>query len=376
MSNKNIRILELCLSPAYGGLELHVRDFCVWLSGQQDTDLYLVLKNDSPIHRDLKRINIPIHLYNKTAGKLPLLTALDLARYIDTNRIDIVHMHWKDDLPLAALAKRLSKRNPALVVSRHMLLPHKKHDPYHRFIYRPVNRYITITEDLKRQAVKNLPIREGKIEVIYYGVKVPERITLTQSGRIKHEFNIDDRYTVGLVGRICPEKRQLMFIQAVENLHKEEIPVHGLIIGSVTDPGYDQEIRRYVQEKDLEDAVSFSGFYDRPTDLMQCLDVLVMPSGVETFGLVLIEAMHCGIPVIGSNKGGVPEIIDHGVTGLMYETDDVQAFSTAMARMYHDKTLRRRLAENGQTKAREMFVDDIQYSKVKKALLNCIESGA
>jgi glycosyltransferase involved in cell wall biosynthesis len=109
---------------------------------------------------------------------------------------------------------------------------------------------------------------------------------------------------------------------------------------------------------------------------MQCLDVLVMPSGVETFGLVLIEAMHCGIPVIGSNKGGVPEIIDHGITGLMYETDDLPAFAEAIARMYHDESLRRQLAQAGQRKAREMFVADIQYHKVKTALHRCTNREA
>ena len=57
MPGKQTRVLELCLSPAYGGLELHVRDFCTWLSGQPDVELFLVLKNDSPVHKDLKILN-------------------------------------------------------------------------------------------------------------------------------------------------------------------------------------------------------------------------------------------------------------------------------------------------------------------------------
>jgi glycosyltransferase involved in cell wall biosynthesis len=373
MDKNYIRILELCLSPAYGGLELHVRDFCVWLAGQPQIELFLVLKNESPIYQDLKKYNRPTLTFDRFAGKFPLAMALHVARYIDAHKIDVVHMHWKDDLPLAALAKRLCKRDICLVSSRHMLLPHKKHDIYHRFIYQPVDRYITITKDLKMQAEKNLPIDSNKIEVIYYGVKPPDMLTPEKIAELKTAFNIDNRFTVGLIGRICPEKRQELFIKAIQKLNEEDVHIHGLIIGSITDQPYYEHIRQYVKDQQIENIITFSGFYNRPTDLMQCLDVLVMTSGVETFGLVLIEAMHCGIPVIGSNKGGVPEIIDHGITGLMFESDDLLAFTEEIGRLYNDEALRRQLAKAGQQKAGEMFVADNQYQKVKSALERCIK---
>ena len=364
-----MKILELCLSPAYGGLELHVRDFCIWLFNQPDVDLYLGLGSESPIHRDLEILNIPTITYDKTAGKFPVKMARRLAEFIKKNNIDIIHMHWKDDLPLAALAKRITKREIRLIHSRHMLLPGKKHDLYHRFIYKPVDKYITITQDLKRQAEENLPIANEKIEVIYYGINPPKQLDYAEIQKLKNKFGIDHKFTVGLIGRICQEKKQHLLIEATNILKTQDVHINAVIVGAIMKDDYFSGIKKYVTEHGLESYVHFSGFFDRPTDLMQCFDTVIMPSGVETFGLVLIEGMHCGIPVIGSNKGGVPEIIDHGVTGLMFESDDVHSLVDEILRLYNDKVLQIRLAQEGRLKARKMFVAEQQYRKVLKALV-------
>jgi len=366
-----MNILELCLSPAYGGLEIHVRDFCIWLSSRKEVSLSLALQEGSEIEQRLADLTCPSITFLHIAAKFPLKMARSLAGFIDEHQIDIIHMHWKDDLPLAALSKRLSKRNVCLAHSRHMLLPGNKHDIYHRFIYKPVDKYITITKDLKEQAEKNLPISNDKIEYIYYGVEPPNQLTNTEKEKIKKKFHIDHRFTVGLIGRIHFDKKQHLFIEAIEILKKEGVDIFGVIVGSSNDDEYSDQIRKYTVDHSLEEHVIFSGFYERPTDLMQCFDALVMPSGSETFGLVLIEGMHCGIPVIGSNKGGVPEIIDHGINGLMFEGDDVHSLVESINRLYHDNALRIQLAQAGQKKAREMFVAEEQYKKVLTTLANC-----
>ena len=359
-----MRILELCLSPAFGGLEIHVRDFCVWLLRQEEAELFLGLQENSAIDAELRQYNRPTLYYPHSTGKFPYRAARRLAGFIEKNQVDVIHMHWKDDLPLVSLAKRIAKRSVALVHSRHMLLPGKKHDLYHRFIYEPLDRYITITKDLKRAAEQNLPIAKDKISVVYYGVNLPRILSNDERESLKKQFNIVHRFTVGLIGRVCQPKKQHLFVQAVNLLKKQKIEIYAVIAGSVDDEQYMAKLRRQINEEGLNTQITISGFYDRPTDLMQCFDVLIMPSGVETFGLVLIEGMHCGIPVIGSNRGGVLEIIDHGVTGLLFEADDAQSLAEAIARLYNDNALRLQLARAGQQKARKMFVAEEQYRKV------------
>jgi glycosyltransferase involved in cell wall biosynthesis len=369
-----MRILELCLSPSYGGLELHVRDFCLWLSKRPDTKLFLCLQTNSSINKDLNHLNLPTITFDKMAGKFPLGMARRLASFIDQHQIDVIHMHWKDDLPLAALAKRFCKRKIGLVHSRHMLLPMKKHDLYHKYIYKPVDKYITITKDLKKHAEMYLPIDKDKIEAIYYGIEPPVQLDHDKIQALKGKFNLDNKFTVGLIGRICQEKKQHMLIEAVQILKEKDIHINALIVGGIMKDEYVDGLKKYVAEHELESYVHFSDFYDRPTDLMQCVDVVVLLTGVETFGLVLIEGMYCGIPVIGSNLGGVPEIIDHGVTGLMFESDNLTSLVEELTRLYNDRALRIRLGQEGKRKAEKMYVLDQQYGKVLNALRESINS--
>jgi glycosyltransferase involved in cell wall biosynthesis len=297
-----------------------------------------------------------------------------LAKFVNQNQIDVIHMHWKDDLPLAALTKRFCKRNIGLVHSRHMLLPMKKHDPYHKFIYKPVDKYITITKDLKKHAEKYLPIDKNKIEVIYYGIEPPVQLDHNKIQELKTKFNLDNKFTVGLIGRICQEKKQHMLIEAVKILKEKNIHINALIVGGIMRDDYIDGLKNYVAQHNLESYVHFSDFYDRPTDLMQCVDVVALLTGVETFGLVLIEGMYCGIPVIGSNLGGVPEIIDHGVTGLMFESDNLNSLVEEIIRLYNDRALRLRLGQEGKRKAEKMYVLDQQYGKVLNALKSSVSN--
>jgi len=163
-----------------------------------------------------------------------------------------------------------------------------------------------------------------------------------------------------------------MLIEAVQILKEKDIHINALIVGGIMKDEYVDRLKKYVGEHDLDSYVHFSDFYDRPTDLMQCVDVVVLLTGVETFGLVLIEGMYCGIPVIGSNLGGVPEIIDHGVTGLMFESDNLTSLVEELTRLYNDRALRIRLGQEGKRKAEKMYVLDQQYGKVLNAVRGSI----
>ncbi len=155
-----MNILELCLSPSYGGLEIHMRDFSSWLSKKSGCTLYAAVQEDSRLHNALEVLNVPVITYPFKAGKIPLFKARKLARYIENNAIDIVHVHWKYDLLLVALAKRISNRPFKIVHTRQMSLPGKKFDPYHRFIYGSMDCFIAITQYIARQAEETFPFQK------------------------------------------------------------------------------------------------------------------------------------------------------------------------------------------------------------------------
>lgn len=358
-----MNLLELNLSPAYGGLELHTRDFSQWLSQKKDCRLFLALQKNTRLADALKRLDVPTLYYSSECGKLPLISAIRLAKYITEKQIDVVHVHWKNDLPLVALAKRLSKHQFKFVHTRQMNLPAGKQDPYHRFIYNSLDCFIAITDYLLNNAKKRLPLAKDKITRVYYGTRVPSTVTADRMDELKSKFQIGDTFTVGLFGRISEFKGQHLLIEAVQILKEQGIIIDAFIIGEAFEKDYFNFLKAKIVTLGTDDQIHFMDFYKNPHELMACFDCIVLTTQKETFGLVLIEAMQVGVAVIGSDAGGVPEIIDHEDTGLLFEPMSAQSLAAAIKRLATDVELRNKMAAAGQKIALAKFDLDIQFQE-------------
>ena len=173
-----MNILELCLSSGLGGLELYVFRSAEALAASQTDENHVlaVLTKDSKLDEYFKDNSSikTIHIKH-FARQLPILNAIRLAKIIDSNNIDVIHMHWGKDLPLVALAKAFSRRKPALAYTRQMMITCAKNDFYHNFQYRQMNLLLTITRELETLCKKYIPRFSNKITTLYYGVKAPEK---------------------------------------------------------------------------------------------------------------------------------------------------------------------------------------------------------
>lgn len=367
-----MNILELCLSSDYGGLEIHMRDFSRWLSQKPGCSLFLTLRESSRLQDALQPLQRPLLTFPKKAGKFPLAAAKKLAKFIVQQDIDVVHVHWKNDLPLAAMTKYICPKKFKLVHTRQMNMPGKKKGLYHQYIYRSLDLFIAITKYMQKQAEANLPLAKEKIRHIYYGVHMPSFVTPERTAELKKKFNFEDKFHVGLFGRVDEYKGQHLLLEAVEKLTEQGLDIYAGIVGAAFDPNYEQSLRELVTEKGLENRIHFFGFYDMPIELMTCFDTIVLTTKHETFGLVLIEAMFAGIAVIGSNAGGVPEIIDHGQTGLLFEPWNADDLAEKIKQLAEDAAFRKSLAAAGQKKAHEQFNAEIQYEKFYQAIKSVI----
>ncbi|MBN1464924.1 glycosyltransferase family 4 protein, partial [candidate division KSB1 bacterium] len=232
-----MNILELCLSPDYGGLEIHMRDFSRWLADRQESQLFLALERGTRLDESLKQLQRPTCYFSR-AGKFSLSMAKQLSQFIIEHDIDIVHVHWKNDLPLVALTKQMCHKKFKFVHTRQMNMPGKKKGLYHRFIYRSLDLFIAITKYLQRQAEANLPLPPQRIVQIYYGVKMPEHATPERTAELKAKFNFQDAFHVGLFGRIDEYKGQHLLLEAIEQLTAEGLNVDAGIVGAAFDPDY------------------------------------------------------------------------------------------------------------------------------------------
>ncbi len=366
-----MRLLELCLSPSFGGLEIHFKDFSTWIAGERpDVELILAVGRGTTLDRRLSPLGPPVLRFDPQESVLPvvdmLLRARKLARFVKDHSIDVVHIHDKFDLPSAALAKAIGSGEFALAHSRHMNLPGKKTDLYHRFIYSQLDRYIVVTRYLEKQAMEHLTIDAERIALVYSGCDAPRTLSVDEKAVLRRELGVGDGFVVGLAGNIHHYKGQHLLIEAVEKLAGEGLDVSAVIVGGCMEPGYLEGLKRYVEERGLP--VVFRGFHENIPELMQCFDVAALTTKNETFGLVLVEAMLAGVPVVGSNAGGVPEIIDDGETGLLFDSFDVESLAERLRRLYLDEALRARLGLAGRRKAREKFDKGRQFEKLLNEL--------
>lgn len=367
-----MRILELCCSPGVGGLELYVDKSSRWLTrlGHQCIN---VVGGDNFLAGRLRQSGFePINL-DRRGRRLPLREARRLARIIDEQAIDIVHMHWGNDLLLAVLGTRWARRPVRLVYTRQMALTRAKKDFYHRFLYRHVDRFLTITEKLRQQATAFLPMPAEHIQLLYYGVPASQQPDATIRHALRAEMGThdDSAFLVGSVARIEEQKGQHLIVEAVRRLREEGLSVEAQIIGPAMDKAYLDGLRHEVKALGLEQAIRFPGPHNNPQGLMPAFDVLTLTTRMETFGLVLIEAMRAGVAVVGTDAGGVPEIIRDGDNGLLFPPEDATALTDRLRLLCADPALRQRLAAAGKADADARFSEESHYAQLE-AIFNSL----
>jgi glycosyltransferase involved in cell wall biosynthesis len=113
------------------------------------------------------------------------------------------------------------------------------------------------------------------------------------------------------------------------------------------------------EELGIRDDVLFLGKHTSVHELLSCADLFLLPSASESFGLVALEAMACGAPVVASNVGGLPEVIDDGVTGYLHEIGDIDGMAASAVHVLKDEERWRAVSEAGRALAVERYSADL-----------------
>lgn len=362
-----MNILELCLSTGFGGLELYA--FRAAQALDKNHNILAVLNNNSKLADHFgNNSNIKTEYLKPSRSFLPLLNARRLSRLVDDNRIDVIHMHHGKDLALAAFAKYFSRSKPSIVYTRQMQITRSKDDFYHNFMYKQMDLMLTITKRLEADARRFISRYPDKIKTLYYGVDAPE-FFLSEDEKIQQRselgFKADD-FIAGLLGRLEENKGQHLLIKAVSMAHKSGFMIRALIVGHEMNKGYLDTLKQQAGDNNIADSIVFMDFVPDPQRLMQLCDCVVLATREETFGLVLPEAMRAGVAVIGSNSGGVPEIIKHEETGLLFQPADAVSLQTQITRLYTDREFTRSLAISGKTDADKRFRTEDHFATLEQ----------
>ncbi len=170
----------------------------------------------------------------------------------------------------------------------------------------------------------------------------------TEDGR---SYANDDEKLLAHISNFRPVKRVLDAVRVFQRV-SARIPARMLFVGTGPDCCAAES---EVEKLGLGDRVTFTGAVDGVHELLACSDLLLLPSEVESFGLAALEAMACGVPVVSTRTGGLPEVVEHGVTGYLGEVGDIDGQSMAALEILGDDAGHSRMAKAARDRAQELF---------------------
>ncbi len=323
----------------------------------------------APIFR-LMRTRNPFRLLRFAIGCCRARRAI--ARLIDEVAADIVHCNSTTACLFGSVRGR--RRTPKLVwhVRDVSLTGIGGVD---RAMARAASAIVAVSESIGG-SVPPVPGAAEKTAVIFNGVDT-DAFAPGDPAAVRDELGIDTRTPLaGIVGQIVPWKGHDRFLDAMAAVAARLPDARFLVVGANRfgdHPDLPDRLRTQAAGLGLAGKVVFTGWRDDVADVMNALDVLVLPSENEPFGRVVIEAMACETPVVAFRRGGPAEIIEHERTGLLVEPFDVGAMADAVTALLGDRDRAAEMGRAGRQVVRERFSADACAENVQQLYAQLLE---
>lgn len=286
--------------------------------------------------------------YKKIFSLNPLV-AFEIKKICKYYPITHIHTHDSHAHTFAVLAISLFKINIPLVVHRRVDFPIKNNfSSKWKYNHRSVKSIICVSEFIKKliePSVENKKI----IATIHSGIDLS--VKPIGGTNLRKEFNIpDDNLIIVNLSAIAPHKDYFTFVNTAAILLKKGLKATFLLIGG--DGGEAEVIADFIEKNNAQEKLIMTGHRKDVQDILAQADLMLFTSKTEGLGGATLDALLAGVPVVSTKAGGVPEIIEHQVTGLLAPIGNAKILAEQVERMLNDNELRRSCIENGKTKTR------------------------
>ncbi|UCD55631.1 MAG: glycosyltransferase family 4 protein [Candidatus Omnitrophota bacterium] len=341
-----MKILQIVPALETGGVETGTIDLALSLKKLGHT--VVVISNGGRLVRDLEdndmlHIKLPVH----KKSPLAILLAIRVAALIKAQKIDIVHASSRVPAWIGFLACKLQGR--PFVTSCHGF--YSRH--FFSYVMGWGKLVMVISKSIEERMIQGFNVPKEKIRLVYRGVD----LTKYQYGPDKYGKE-KGYFTIINIGRLTPIKGQYEFIKAMKHVINKTKQVQIWIVGGLQagKDRYLSALKDLTEELGMEKQVKFLGARSDIPALLKKADCLVLSTKIpEGFGRTVIEAGAVGTAVCASEVGGIKEIIDNGVSGLLFPPGDEIGMSEAVIRMLNDVELRKRCARNLRKKVEQSF---------------------
>ena len=356
-----MKIFLLNTARGWGGLESHSIILAQALL-ELGNHVVLGCRKGGNVEQEAMARNIPIT--NITMRNAIDISSLKQVRnFITANSMDVLVANLGKEYWPATIAAKLA--GVKIVLFRHQLDPVKGITRW--LINNAVYKVIAVTQAVK-QAMINSGVQADKIEVVHPGQNVQcFRASGQYRSAVRAEYKIsDDDIVIAAAGKLHPGKGVYELLEAVKQLSATRQHLKVMYIG---DGEERNNLPERAKELGMADQIIMTGYRSDIDRLLSAIDIFALPAkGYESFGMVLIEAMAAGKPVIGTATGGIPEIITDSQNGLLVMPGSVGELGQAIYRFIAEPDFRQRLIAAGHQRVEESFTDTASASKVAEVL--------
>ena len=344
----HLNIVHTEASLGWGGQEIRILTEAEGML-RRGHRVTLLCPPEARIHAEARARGVPVTTL--PIGRKNLRGLRALYRWLKAHPVDVINTHSSTDTWLAALGCALLKNPPPLVRTRHISSPIPDNAPT-RWLYRRATRHIITTgEALRRQLIEQNGYPAGHISSIPTGI---DTARFAPGDRLAARARLGlppDAAVVGIVATLRSWKGHSYLLDAFARLDRDDVRL--LIVGDGPGRPY---IERQARELNIHDRVVMPGNQGDVLPWLQSMDIFVLPSYAnEAVPQAVMQAMACGLPVISTNIGGIPEAVQHEVTGIMVEPKNIGALTAAMRRLLGDSGLRARLGAAARVVAESRF---------------------
>ncbi len=302
---------------------------------------------------------------------------LEVAEY---HKLDLLHVHYAIPHSVSALLARqmmaAKGRRLPFVTTLHgtditLVGLDRSYLPITKYAIQESDGVTSISEYLKEKTITDFAVTRG-IEVVTNFVNCDVYTPYADEGKraeARRRLAAPDEAILMHLSNFRPVKRVVDTVKIFANVVRE-IPARLVLVGD----GPDRSAAEWLaHDLGIQSKVNFMGKQERVNELLPLADILLMPSELESFGLAALEAMACKVPSIATAVGGVPELIDDGITGLLYPVSEVEEMAEGALGLLKDKDRLEAMREAGRKTAQKRFCASLvvpQYVRYYEAVLN------
>jgi len=341
------KVLQLRSSIGFYGAESVISELCKGLRSSTYRPMIGIIKNQKNPHTELHDFSMSNDIKSEIfecRGVLDLKTILLIRQFIKANHIDIVHTHgYKSNF--YALCATLFQHIPLVATCHPWIISNRRGKIYSdldRILLRKFNRVVSISDHV-RQSLLNAGIPDSKITSVENGISVKFFNKTHDKELVRNEFEIPyEAKIICSVGRFSLEKGHRVLLDAAKRVINTFPDTYFILAGE----GFLLNgLKRHAEKLRIENRIYFPGYVKDISKLLSAIDIFVLPSFTEGMPMSLLEAMAAKRPVVATNVGSIPDLIDHERTGLLVKPGDSGSLANAIRELMNNDFKARNLAK-------------------------------